>query len=317
MVWITWRQHRAFILFGLGLFALGGILLFWSASDAPRYLAASGNGPCPGRDCAWFANFLQGLVRGGAGLVSYVGPLIVGAVLGAPLVAREVERGTHRVAWTQSVSRNRWLWTKVGLLGLPVAVAGLVTAQMVAPWFSTVKGMSGRPFQDVGYFNATGVLPVAFLVFALIVGVFFSAAIRRAIPAMGATVAVLALTFGVLTETRDSLMKPVTVPGREYYSTAGSPVNTIWVADYVRDAAGRRVTNTSACDGAAVVVQERAATWDASPTEECYAKHGWQNLVDYHPADRYWRFQLITAGILAGLTGLFAVGAVLAMRRRD
>ena len=45
-------------------------------------------------------------------------PAIVGVFWGAPLVARELEAGTHRLAWTQSISRTRWLATKVGLVGL-------------------------------------------------------------------------------------------------------------------------------------------------------------------------------------------------------
>ena len=42
-------------------------------------------------------------------------PAVVGAFWGAPLVARELEAGTHRLAWTQSVTRGRWLATRLGL----------------------------------------------------------------------------------------------------------------------------------------------------------------------------------------------------------
>ena len=36
---------------------------------------------------------------------------------GAPLVTRELEAGTHRLVWNQSVTRTRWLATKLGLIG--------------------------------------------------------------------------------------------------------------------------------------------------------------------------------------------------------
>src|ERR1700722_9695140 len=36
-------------------------------------------------------------------------PLVIGAFVGAPLVAREVELGTHRFAWTQGGGRTRAL----------------------------------------------------------------------------------------------------------------------------------------------------------------------------------------------------------------
>ena len=53
-------------------------------------------------------------------------PALLGIFWGAPLVARELETGTYRLAWTQSVTRTRWLAVKVALVGLAsVAVAGL------------------------------------------------------------------------------------------------------------------------------------------------------------------------------------------------
>ena len=44
-------------------------------------------------------------------------PLLVGLFWGAPVLAREFERGTHRLAWTQSVPRRAWLVVKLGVLG--------------------------------------------------------------------------------------------------------------------------------------------------------------------------------------------------------
>jgi len=50
---------------------------------------------------------------------------IMGAIVGAPLVAREVEQRTHLAAWTQSVSRRRWYLAKISVLAAGLAVAGL------------------------------------------------------------------------------------------------------------------------------------------------------------------------------------------------
>ena len=41
-------------------------------------------------------------------------PLAVGVFWGAPLLAREVEQGTIRLVFTQSVSRRRWLDRQAG-----------------------------------------------------------------------------------------------------------------------------------------------------------------------------------------------------------
>jgi hypothetical protein len=43
-------------------------------------------------------------------------PVPVGVFFGAPLVAHEVEHGTHRFVWTQAVSRRCWAVTKFGLI---------------------------------------------------------------------------------------------------------------------------------------------------------------------------------------------------------
>ena len=45
-------------------------------------------------------------------------PALIGMFWGAPLIAHELETGTFRLAWTQSVSRRRWLLVKMGLVGL-------------------------------------------------------------------------------------------------------------------------------------------------------------------------------------------------------
>jgi len=55
-------------------------------------------------------------------------PALLGIFWGAPLVANELETGTYRLAWTQSVTRKRWLAAKLGLVGLwSMAVAGLLS----------------------------------------------------------------------------------------------------------------------------------------------------------------------------------------------
>src|ERR1700745_2821550 len=42
-------------------------------------------------------------------------PLIIGMFWGAPLISREFEAGTFRLAWTQGVTRTRWLAGKLGV----------------------------------------------------------------------------------------------------------------------------------------------------------------------------------------------------------
>ena len=63
-------------------------------------------------------------------------PAIIGIFWGAPLVARELESGTYRLAWTQSITRTRWLAVKLGVIGLAsMAVAGLLS--LIVTWWAS------------------------------------------------------------------------------------------------------------------------------------------------------------------------------------
>ena len=49
-------------------------------------------------------------------------PVFIGVFWGAPLVARELETGTFRLAWTQSVTRTRWFAIKLTVVGASAVV---------------------------------------------------------------------------------------------------------------------------------------------------------------------------------------------------
>src|SRR5438046_3122115 len=54
-------------------------------------------------------------------------PGVLGVFWGAPLISGELAAGTQRLAWTQSVTRRRWLTTKLLVVGLAsTALTGLL-----------------------------------------------------------------------------------------------------------------------------------------------------------------------------------------------
>ena len=57
----------------------------------------------------------------GSGFLLLV-PAIIGTFWAAPLLTREFEAGTFQLAWTQSVTRTRWLAAKLGV-GVLAAMA--------------------------------------------------------------------------------------------------------------------------------------------------------------------------------------------------
>ena len=121
MIWLTWRQHRLQLLYGAVVLAILTVFLLSTGFGISAAFRSSGLAQClsvPGRDCG----AANDLFMGGGGRYSglwftiplfLIVPAMVGVFWGAPLVAREVEQGTHRLAWTQGVGRIRWAGTKV------------------------------------------------------------------------------------------------------------------------------------------------------------------------------------------------------------
>ena len=110
MIWLTWRQFR------------GSRPPRLSSPSSRRRGRARGHRAArwptspPARDV--FDHLDRATTAGSstpASSSSRVAPALIGVFWGAPLVARELEAGTHRLVWTQSVTRTRWLATKLGL----------------------------------------------------------------------------------------------------------------------------------------------------------------------------------------------------------
>ena len=119
-------------------------------------------------------------------------PALIGAFAGAPVLAREMETGTFRYAWTQGFGRWRWALAKLVLLAVAVAaIAGAFT--VLFSWYAS-------PFFAAGYaipfatdlFDLLGVAFAAWTVAAFAIGALAGMLIRRVVPAIAATLAVYA-----------------------------------------------------------------------------------------------------------------------------
>src|SRR6185437_5318866 len=121
--------------------------------------------------------FLQNML----GPLLLIIPALLGIFWGAPLVAREMERGTFRLAWTQSVRRRRWLAIKLGVIGLAsMAVTGVLSL-MVTWWFSPIDRVNANRFVP-GIFDERGIVAIGYAVFAFMLGVTAGLLITRILP---------------------------------------------------------------------------------------------------------------------------------------
>src|SRR4051795_10545970 len=131
MIWLTWRQFRAQGAVVYGAMAAVAFLLLITASRLTDLWH-------PGQQS--FFDVLQAqrltiVVFNVAFAAVLTAPAIIGAFWGAPLIARELETGTHRLAWNQTVTRTGWLATKLAVIGV-AAMVGVGVLSLLMTWWS-------------------------------------------------------------------------------------------------------------------------------------------------------------------------------------
>jgi hypothetical protein len=84
-------------------------------------------------------------------------PLVLGILWGAPLVPREFEASTEDFAWTQGVTRRRWVLTNLGWALLAAAAWGGALAALFTWWRGPDNAVDG-PVKFI-YFDVQGVAP--------------------------------------------------------------------------------------------------------------------------------------------------------------
>ncbi|MEU6729224.1 ABC transporter permease subunit [Nonomuraea wenchangensis] len=315
MLWLTWRQHRLQVLVTTALLAVLGAVLLISGLGTADFAAQN----APAADCvadtpacsAYRVEMNERMYSVGEllGWLPLLAPALIGAFWGAPLLAREFEQGTHQLTWTQSVTRRRWLAAKIVGLGAVVTLGGLALAGIVEPWLAAfdVPPYNVDRF-DLRWFRLVGIMPAAWWLAAFVLGVGTGALFRRTLPAMAVTLAVCALAFFGLLRAPSSYATPERAVQAEVIDEL-EPEGSLHVTSYWIDGSGVKYT-----------AQDRdlalAGPCGTDATTKKYAKcsfsHGYRQVAEFHPADRFWRFQWTEAGIL--LIPALALGGV-AVRR--
>lgn len=280
MTWLAWRQFRAQAAVAVAA-TLAVVIVLVATRGHVADSADPGALENPYKAIRLLGTLLIGV------------PAFIGAFWGAPLLARELEAGTHRLAWTQSVTRRRWLAIKLGVVG---AAAVIVTVA-----FSSFFTWWSLPFDEVGNrigtanFGQRGIVPVAYAVFAVVLGTLFGTVIRRTLPAMAATLAgFFVVRYGFQLLVRPHLLAPVTAsrPSTLFGPPEGvSPASGGWVLSSKSvDATGRVVSNTEVDRLIAASCRvTRASTPD--DLSECVNRLGIHDVVRMQPGSRFWALQ--------------------------
>ena len=231
-------------------------------------------------------------------------PALLAMFVGAPLVARELEHGTFRTVWTQSVTRMRWLTTKLALVLGGCILASLALTILLTWWYTPYAQLLGK--FNPAFFNIEGLAPVARMIFAFALAVCAGAMLRRTIPAMALTLFIYTawgLTIQVLL--RPNYLPPITLTGTE--ALLPRDQNDWMLEAGVRDGAHHTVNP----------VQVTQACGSAGPeAASCIHAHGWTEFLTYQPADRYWLFQGLEVGVFLLLTLALVALTIWIVRRR-
>lgn len=214
MIRLTWRQFR--VQAWLAAAALAALAVFFALTwphlshlYQATIAGCQAHGTC--RSASFALTSKYGPEGEALGAVMLAVPVLTGVLWGAPLVAHELESGTYRLAWTQGVTRQRWLAVKLVVLGLAsVTVTGLFA--LLISWWSGPLDVTGAPRLAPGNFDERGVVPVGYAAFAFAAGVAAGLVLRRTVPAIAAAFAAYvgvraAVTYWV----RPQLFRPATL----------------------------------------------------------------------------------------------------------
>ena len=346
MIAFSWRQFRMQAFIGAaGLVVLGVILLITGPNLVHVYDAAVAQCRASGASGGGAGGCINpvatddGRLQTLALALVLIVPVVIGMFWGAPLVARELETGTFRLAWTQSVSRLRWLLVKLGLVGLASAVVGGLLSLMVSWWFSPIDKVSANRFSPAA-FGMHGFVPAGYALFAFALGATTGMLFRRTLPAMAVTlVGFIVARVAVAEWIRPHFMSPVTEAVRlnpnsgwgisqssGVLSVSANPPdlpNALVVSANIVNKAGQSPSTSylkHACSnlpgpnlppsGGTGVSHVSLAPSGQQAFQQCIdtiSKH-FHQVVIYQPANRFWAFQtyetllfVIASAALAGV----------------
>ncbi|TDB69531.1 ABC transporter permease subunit [Micromonospora sp. KC721] len=324
MTWLTWRQHRAeaAVLALLVAVAAAVLLLLGTSMHGlfPHGVARCAGGSVT-EGCSVALQRLweeHGYASKMLSLFNLL-PFVIGAFLGAPLLARELETGTWQLAWTQSVPRMRWLAVKLAALGSLAVVLTLALSAVITWYRHPLDVLDGRFNADA--FDLEGVVPAAYALFAFAFAAAAGVLLRRSLPALAAALAAfLAVRVAVAGALRpyyappETLANPVTA-GDTTVDVGGPRPSTGNHLDWIlttgySDAAGRRLGLTE------VYRMGEDARRSGLDLATHLHDRGVSQWVEFHPAERFWTFQLIEAALFLSLTAVLLTVVVWRVRRR-
>ncbi|SRR5579875_85445 len=307
MAWVTWRQHRA-ALAGVAVF-LGGLAIYlWITGLQIHHSYATACHPASSLTCTMNFTGRYGITANVVRSFLQSVPALIGAFAGAPVLARELETGTFRFAWTQGIGRYRWTLGKLVPLAVTLAAAAWAFSELFS-WYL-------RPFTAAGYaipfstldFDLRGVAFPAWTLASFALGTLAGVLIRRAVPAIAAALAAYTgLALATALFLRQRYMTPLLT------SKPGLP-GSAWIVSQWYTKNGKFAFPAQASQ--MVSAASRLCHGRIVDVPQCLARHGYLQWDSYQPGSRFWPFQWIEGGWLLALSVLLIAATMWLVRRR-
>jgi len=320
MTWLTWRQFRVS---ALAVFAVLAAFFVVLAITGPDLV---GRTTFTNEDTLYVSTVLA----------MYLLPAVLGVFWGVPMVTRELETGTHCLVWNQSITRTRWLATKLGIGVTAAMVAAALLSLAVTWWASPVDALAAAEPEaslltrlSPVVFGARGIAPIGYAACTFVLGIAVGIVLRRTVAAMAVTLALFAAVMVAV----PLLLRPYALPAvEESVPITAESIHRIignesgLEAITVTNPAGAWVLSNETVDSDGAVAtslpdavqgclppppgdRDSAAPPppDRQTATECLAQLsdlGYHQRVVFHPGNHFWPLQLLETACYLAVTAL-------------
>jgi hypothetical protein len=324
LIRLAWRQFRIEAVIAAAALVVVAIVL---AITGPHLVHVYDTEP---NDAA----STYGALKPAVYVLALITPALLGLFFGAPLVARELETGTFRLAWTQSVSRSRWLVVKFALVGGAVSALAGGLSLMAAWWANPINVLNENRFSPAN-FGVFGIVPFGYALFAFALAATAGLLFRRTLPAMATTIvgyvgARLAATYWVRPHFEAPLHLALSLNKVSAYGFSRTPSGDLTMAAIPPNMSNAWPLSASIVDRAGHAPTSQYLG-HACPTllagqgnapggglQGCVAHLAarFHEVVTYQPAGRYWPFEIYETALFALVALALGALSVWWVRRR-
>jgi hypothetical protein len=316
VIWLSWRQQRTETLLTAAIVAILGAAfvpegIHLANLFAREHLAHCVNSYTPA------CRFAVGSFGSNGGVLTSLFdggwfnliPGLIGVALATPFLF-DLENGTTKLAWTQSITRRRWLATKLGL----AIGTGLVAAAAFSVLFTWYQKPFDQLFGRWDKFDFEAIVPLGYTLFALGLALAIGVLIRRSAIALVVAYGIyVAARLFVQSWLRQRLVTPVSATWGPRAS--GPNLNHAWViTEGSSDKAGHLVSSSNVFQLCARPGPNGAKGLD----QACMTRHGagFTHAL-YQPASRFWELQGIETALFGGVALLLIAFATWRVLRAD